>query len=54
LTRTYFMYRNNFIPAIHQLMFEKSLREGLHYRKFQFGKVVLAVCALESNYVGGS
>ncbi len=47
----YFMYLNNFLPVLHRPTFDKSLREGLHYRNFQFGGVVLAVCALGSKYV---
>ncbi len=47
------MYLKIFIPVIHRLIFEKFLREGLYYRKFQFGEVVLIACALGSKYVDG-
>ncbi|KAK0184621.1 fungal-specific transcription factor domain-containing protein [Armillaria mellea] len=51
LIDAYFMYMNNFLPLLHRPTFEKSLREGLHYRNFQFGGVLLVVCALGSRFV---
>ncbi|SJL13472.1 uncharacterized protein ARMOST_16916 [Armillaria ostoyae] len=51
LIDAYFMYLNNFLPVLHRPTFDKSLREGLHYRNFQFGGVVLAACALGSKFV---
>ncbi|KAK0433515.1 hypothetical protein EV421DRAFT_1741501 [Armillaria borealis] len=51
LIDAYFMYLNNFLPVLHWPTFDKSLKEGLHYRKYQLGRVVLAVHALGSKYV---
>ncbi len=42
LIATYFMYLDDFLLILHR---PKFLKEGLQYRYFQFGKVVLAVSA---------
>ncbi|KAK0466105.1 fungal-specific transcription factor domain-containing protein [Desarmillaria tabescens] len=51
LIDSYFMHFNTFLPILHRPTFDKSLREGLHYKNYQFGGVVLIVCALGSKYV---
>ncbi|KAK0466093.1 fungal-specific transcription factor domain-containing protein [Desarmillaria tabescens] len=51
LIDSYFMYFNTFLPILHRPTFDKSLKEGLHYKNYQFGGVVLIVCALGSKYV---
>ncbi|KAK0233973.1 hypothetical protein IW262DRAFT_1245972, partial [Armillaria fumosa] len=43
-----FTYLKKFLPVLHRPTFDKSLGEKLHDRNFQFGGVVLAVCALGS------
>ncbi|KAK0209141.1 fungal-specific transcription factor domain-containing protein, partial [Desarmillaria ectypa] len=51
LIDAYFMYLNTFLPILHRPAFDKSLKEGLHYRNPLFGGVVLVVCALGSKHV---
>ncbi|KAJ7578562.1 hypothetical protein C8J56DRAFT_1111495 [Mycena floridula] len=46
----YFTHWNLFRPLLHRPSFEKSLRQGLHYRDYYFGATVLVVCALGSTY----
>ncbi|KAJ7578565.1 fungal-specific transcription factor domain-containing protein [Mycena floridula] len=46
----YFTHWNLFRPLLHRPSFEKSLRQGLHYRDYYFGATVLVVCALGSAY----
>ncbi|KAF5346392.1 hypothetical protein D9758_012772 [Tetrapyrgos nigripes] len=41
----YFLEREPYFPLLHRPTFEKSIRQGLHYRNPAFGAVVLAVCA---------
>jgi Fungal specific transcription factor domain len=46
LVDLYFANMNSFLPLLHRLTFEKSLREGLHHRDDGFGAVVLLVSAV--------
>lgn len=46
LVDLYFINMNSFLPLLHRPTFEKSLREGLHYRDDGFGAVVLLVSSV--------
>ncbi|THU89669.1 hypothetical protein K435DRAFT_760868 [Dendrothele bispora CBS 962.96] len=50
LVDLYFSNHAIFFPLLHRPTFERSLREGLHFRNRDFGNLVLAICALASRF----
>ncbi|KAK1220853.1 Gypsy retrotransposon integrase-like protein 1 [Marasmius sp. AFHP31] len=50
LVSLYFDHVNPYLPILHQGVFEKSVREGLHHRDIHFAGVLLAVCATGAKY----
>jgi hypothetical protein len=50
LISLYFSMSNQFWPLLHRPTFMKSISEGLHYTNPDFGKIVLLVCAVASQW----
>ncbi|THU83748.1 hypothetical protein K435DRAFT_423220 [Dendrothele bispora CBS 962.96] len=54
LVNVYFTLHHPYYPLLHKPSFERDLSEGLHHRDEDFGKLVLALCALASRYTDDS
>ncbi|KAF9062227.1 fungal-specific transcription factor domain-containing protein [Rhodocollybia butyracea] len=50
LCTLYFKYVHDFVPVLHRPTFERSITDKLHLRDYDFGTVVLCVCAIASRY----
>ncbi|KAJ7617304.1 fungal-specific transcription factor domain-containing protein [Roridomyces roridus] len=50
LVQIYFAQVNPIFCILHSRTFQESIADGLHFRDHEFGKVVLAVCAIGSRY----
>ncbi|KIK67620.1 hypothetical protein GYMLUDRAFT_237846 [Collybiopsis luxurians FD-317 M1] len=46
----YFVHVHPFVPLLHRPTFERAISDGLHLQDYEFGTVVLCVCAIASRY----